>query len=634
MLDTGNWIQGKDVVYFLRKQMWLMLLVFAAVSGSTFFYALGLPDMYVAGTKIAITPQFLQQVLPRQMVSYESFYLTNLTFETELQIMRSEPLSRRVAWVLADGEQRGNEEYLERETAAVKGALRVRRIESTRLVEIQARSPEPKRAAAIANTAAEQYIYLTAENRLEAYRKSQTWLQEQIADLEIKVQLSEQALIDYIKKENLVIAEGTPIPGNAAAESEAASDMLSVLRTQLVEAELEYNRLSRRYKEKHPTMVALDQEISLIKSKIEEERSRTRGARVQAREEAIEFKEKAIRYNLLKRAAETNKQLYDSMIARLRETDVTAEVSQPDIQVIEQAKVPGAPVYPDRQRINLIGGVSGLFLALLLALGVEWLDPRIRSIEEFQHLFDLPVLGTIPRMKDTDLGEISPSRISIELPKSVAGESFRTLRTNVKFSHARNSGNMLLVTSPVPKEGKTTVSSNLASTIALSGQKVVLVDGDLRNPGVSNAFNLHNGPGLAHLLSGEITHYREALHDTSVENLSLIPAGLIPPNPSELLDSQVLMEILGALSKDFDQVVIDSAPVLAVADTSIIASVARNVLLVLGMDAMNRTLIQRAMRQLEGAGAHLYGAVLNRLPAEGQGYYYYAYSGAYSADAK
>ncbi|MCB0220057.1 MAG: polysaccharide biosynthesis tyrosine autokinase, partial [Chrysiogenetes bacterium] len=290
--------------------------------------------------------------------------------------------------------------------------------------------------------------------------------------------------------------------------------------------------------------------------------------------------------------------------------------------------------FPNRRRIVMVGLISGLFLALLVGLLIEWLDPRIRSVEEFQHLFELPVLGTIPKMKEGDLGDVIPSRIASDLPKSVAGESFRTLRTNVKFSHARNSGNTLLVTSSVPQEGKTTISSNLAATIALSGRRVVLVDADLRNPGISHAFELNHGPGLAHLLSGEITDYREALRETSVENLYVLPAGLIPPNPSELLDSVVLKEILDALSKDFDQVVIDSAPVLAVADTSIIASVARNVLLVFGMEKMNRTLIQRTIRQLEAAGAHLYGATLNRLTPEGQGYYYYAYTGAYSADAK
>lgn len=616
-------MHAKDILYFLRKQGWIIGLVFVLVTGTAVFYTLGQQDIYQAETKISITPQFTQNVLPRQMVSYESYYLTNLTFDTEIQVLRSRPLAERIARALAASEHRQDEKFISQQTQKILRSLQIFRIENTRLIRLVATSNNPEEAARIANAAAEQYIYLTAESRLESYRKTHTWLQEQIADLEAKVELSEQALIDYIKETDLTLTEAG-IPASSAPASGDSEDVLSALRAQLVSAEIERSRLQERYKPKHPKMIAIERELEIIRRKISEERQLRSGAIKEARETAISDKEKAIRYELLKRTAETNKQLYDALIEKLKETDVTSDLTQPDIQIIEAAEVPKWPIGPNRTRIAMVGATSGLFLGLLLAMLIEWLNPRIRSLEEFQRHFSVPVLATVPRM-DAGGGQSQASLVAWKDPQTIASEAFRTLRTNVKFSHARDDSNTLLITSCLPQEGKTTVASNLAATVALSGRRVVLVDADLRNPSVHKHFQLGEAAGLAHLLAGELRSYKDALSATPIPNLSIIPAGLIPPNPSELLDSGLVHEITETLSRDFDQVIFDSPPVLAVTDTSLLASALRNVLLVLDMNHLNRLLIQRSLDQLSAAKARIYGAALNFVEPDLQHYYYPSY---------
>lgn len=617
-------LSTKDLLFFLRKQGWLIALVFVLVAGSAIFYALGQPNTYVARAKVAISPKLHQQVLPRQLAGWESYYLTNLTFETEIEIMRSRPLALRVARAIAPEDRAGDEEWLMNRARGIQGSLRVSRVENTRLITIEARSTDPEEAARLANSASEQYLYLTTENRLEAYRRSHAWLREQIADLEAKVQRSEEELIQYLREAELSPdTQGAIMAQAGTKEVDEANLMLAGLRSQLVDAEIERSRLRERYLEKHPKMIAINKEIEIIRGKLAEQADAERHARLEARERSIRQREKAIRYDILRRAVESNKELYDALITKLKETDLSADLTQPDIQIIEQAEVPSAPVAPDRTRIAAVGVIGGLFLGLFSGVLAEWFNPRIRSIEEFQAHFDLPVLASVPEVDDD--GKRGPSRISLERPQAAASEAFRTLRTNVKFSHAYSEQRSLLVTSCLMREGKTTVAANLATTIAASGRRVLLLDTDLRNPGLHRALGIELGVGLAHYLAGEAQTADEVIRSTPVENLSVITAGLIPPNPAELLDTERLPNLIRELEGKFDQVVIDSPPLLAVADTSLVAAAAPNVILVLDVHQLNRTFTHRALKQLESVSAHVHGVALNKIDPDVQNYYYPGY---------
>jgi len=637
MLPFPAQLSGKDLVFFLRKQAWLVGLVFALVLGTAVFYSLGLPSVYLAQAKIAIDPLAAKQALPQQFASYETYFLTNLNFETEIEILRSRPLAERVARALAAGEQRSNEEAMHLEARRVQGAVSVRRVENTRLIAIQVRDSDPRRAADTANMMAEQYKALSSDMRLESYRKSHAWLQEQIADLEGQVQSAEQELIDYVKTAGLApsLSEAGPERAFSQAGPPVQTDVLQALQSQLVASQIERSRLAERYKPLHPKMTAINREIEIIEQKIGEDKSRRTEEARTARSQAISEKEKTIRYDILRRSADKNKQIYDALIAKLKESNLTADLSEPNIWTVEKAEPPASPVSPNRPRIAAVAAAAGLFLGLLLALGIEWVNPRIRSIEEFQSLFTVPVLASIPHVGPAG-GADAPGAglLSLREPQSVASEAFRTLRTNVKFSHAREDSNTLVVTSCMPREGKTTVSVNLAITLATAGRKVVLVDADLRNPGVHRELGMALGPGLAHLLAGEADSPAEVLRAGPVEGLSVIPAGLIPPNPSELLDSAALQKLMKELSEKFDQVIFDSPPVLPVSDASLLAAAARNVLLVFDMRNLNRTYIHRVLEQLRSAGGRIYGAALNQVEPDVQAYYYPGYPAAAAASNK
>ncbi len=637
MLPFAPQFSGKDLVFFLRKQGWLIGLVFVLVLGTAVFYSLGLPSVYLAQAKIAIDPLAAKQALPQQFASYETYFLTNLNFETEIEILRSRPLAERVARAMAPPDRRSDEEAMHREAQRIQGIIQVRRVENTRLIAIQVRDANAERAALTANAVAEQYKALSSDMRLESYRKSHAWLQEQIADLENQVQNSEQELIDYVKTAGLAPSPSEAGPERAFSQTGVAAqtDVIQTLQSQLVGAQIERSRLAERYKPMHPKMTAIEREIEIIEQKIGEEKSRRTLEAREARSQAISDKEKTIRYDILRRNADKNKQIYDALIAKLKETNLTADLSEPNIWTVEKAEPPASPVSPNRPRVAAVAALAGLFLGILLALGIEWVNPRIRSIEEFQSLFTVPVLASIPRVAGgAGPGEASPALLSLREPQSAASEAFRTLRTNVKFSRAREASNTLLVTSCMPREGKTTVSSNLALTLATAGRKVVLVDADLRNPGVHREMGLALGPGLAHLLAGEAASPADVLRAGPVAGLSIIPAGLIPPNPSELLDSAALQKLIEELSANFDQVIFDSPPVLPVSDASLLAAAARNVLLVFDMRNLNRTYIHRALDQLRSAGGHIYGAALNHVEPDVQAYYYPGYAATAAAPNK
>ena len=343
------------------------------------------------------------------------------------------------------------------------------------------------------------------------------------------------------------------------------------------------------------------------------------GALEGGKSEALSLNRKGIEFSVLQRDAESNRQVYEALLQRTKETGISGELKASNIRVVDPAEVPGAPFLPRRQQDLTTAAFSGFVLALGLVFLFEYLDNRIKSPQELRAQLNVPFLGMVPSIDVKSSGTLLHDGV----PPNFA-EAIRGVRTNVLFSSADEGVRLIVVTSAGPGEGKSMFSSNLSVSLAQAGQRVLHVDADMRRPRVHAIFDTAQEPGLSNLLVGDCRP-SAAIRKTSVANLCVLPAGMIPPNPAELLGSKRCEEFFATLGQNFDWVILDSPPVLAVADASILANTATGVVFVVGADQTSRQAARAALEQLEGVQAHVIGAVLNRVDLEKNPYYYSAY---------
>jgi capsular exopolysaccharide synthesis family protein len=336
--------------------------------------------------------------------------------------------------------------------------------------------------------------------------------------------------------------------------------------------------------------------------------------------DALALNRKGIDYGTLQRDAASNRQIFDSLMLRTKETGISSELKTSNIRVIDVAETPRRPTSPNRPLNLLLALVGGTALALGLTFFFEYLDDRIKSPDEVKVHLGLPFIGMVPALFDKNLPD---PLMSNPVPATFA-EAFRAIRSNVLFSSAEEGPKVMVVTSSAPGEGKTLVATNLAVALAQANQRVLIVDADMRKPRVHGIFQHAQEPGLSNVLVGN-AKASEAVRNTKVPGLWAMPSGVIPPNPSELLGSKRFKEFVAALGQHFEWVIIDSPPVMAVTDSSIVAHVATGVVFVIGSDMTSRQTAQRSLDQLEKANAKVVGAILNRVDLKHHGYYYSQY---------
>ncbi len=340
----------------------------------------------------------------------------------------------------------------------------------------------------------------------------------------------------------------------------------------------------------------------------------------QQKGEALAMNRKAIEYSVLARDVESSTQLYNNLLLRAKETGVTGELKTSSIRVVDAAERPRNPVSPQRRTDLLLALIGGTLFGCGLAFFLEYADSRLKSPQEVEAYLGLGHLGMLPVLPGN--GEQYPL-LSNGVPANFA-EAFRTLRTNVLFSTAKGGTRYLVVTSTGPREGKSMVSSNLAIALAQTGQRTLLIDADMRRPKVHDLFAFSQEPGLSNVIVGD-TEPGEAIRQSPVPGLSVLVAGRIPPNPTELLGSPRFRELSASLGPLFDWVVIDTPPVMAVADATLVSHDATGVIFVVGAEMTSRHAARRALDQLRRANAPFLGAVLNKVDLVRDAYYYAHY---------
>jgi succinoglycan biosynthesis transport protein ExoP len=349
------------------------------------------------------------------------------------------------------------------------------------------------------------------------------------------------------------------------------------------------------------------------------ERSLT-SALEQQKSDALALNRKGIEYGVLARDAASNRQIFESLLQRTKETGISGELKTSNIRVIDAAEMPRSRKSPNTLMNLLLGLFGGATSAVGLAFFFEYFDNRIKNPDEVKQHLGLPFIGMVPALFGK--GFENPL-ISNGVPANFS-ESFRSVRTNLLFSSAEEGSRSVVITSTGPGEGKTAVATNVAVALAQAGQRVLIMDADMRKPRVHDVFNRAQEPGLSNVLAGKATS-TEAVHTTAVPGLWVMPAGLLPPNPAELLGSNRFRDFMTALSQHFDWIIIDTPPVMAVTDSSVVAHLATGVLFVVGSEMTSRYAAQRALEQLEQARAKLIGVVLNKVDLQHNSYYYSQY---------
>lgn len=556
--------------------------------------------------------------------------------------------------------------------AFLKG-LTVLPVRNSRLVDVSYRSPNAELSARIANALAKQYIDQNLEFRFLATKEATEFLNERTAEQRKALEESEQALQQYREKTGAMALEDRQnIVVQRLADLNAA---VTRARTERIEKESVYNQirtiqddraaidtfpailnnvfiqqlkgqqsdlqrqqaqLAEKLGARHPEMVKVQTAIESTESRINAEVQKVvqalrndyqaalanerslQASLDQQRAEAQDLNRAAIQYGVLERDATSNQSMFTGLLERSRETGISGELKTSNIRIVDPAETPRRPSSPNKLINMAVAVLGGAFLAIGLAFFFEYLDSRIKQPDEIKAHLGLPFLGMIPSFDPKET--TGPPLLDKDMPHEFA-EAFRGIRTNVLFSSADAGSKSIVVTSTGPGEGKSVVSANLAMSVALTGARVLLIDADMRRPKTHELFGVNLEPGLSNVMVGN-AKASEAVKRTRTPNLWLLSAGKHPPNPAELLGSKRFKEFMATLGEHFDWVIIDSPPVMAVTDASIIAHKATGVVFVVGAEMTNKGAAKAALDQLDAAKAKYVGGILNRVDVHRNPYYY------------
>ena len=422
---------------------------------------------------------------------------------------------------------------------------------------------------------------------------------------------------------------------------------VQIYKEQRAKIEAEYLANLATYKPEFPKMLQLKAQIKeidqLIKTETASVVASIKGrfdaakkqedqlrARLQAtRKEVLITQDKNVNMNLLRREVDTNRQLYDGLLQRIKEVGVTSGVTANNISVVDDATTPLFPVSPNFLLNAGIGLLAGLLLGMGFVVLREQLDDSVHDAVTIETKLGLALLGIIPLVKKKGQRPIL-ALLAVEDPRSMFSEAYRSMRTALQFSTAEGAPRRMMVTSSVKGEGKSTTALALSINFAQLGERVLLIDADLRNPSLHKAVSRSNENGLSTYLSGD-TRMVELIQTVDIPNLAVMTAGRHPPNPVDLLMGPRLMELFErAEALGFERIVIDAPPILGIADSIVLGNQVQNILFVVKSGETRLSSIRDALRRLRLSGLVPLGVALTRVGSTSSyGYYYNYYGGSY-----
>ena len=686
VIDLHAW------VYLLREKWWLLALCVLGMLALAGVYLFLQTPVYTAQTIVQVTED-AANVINIKDVNQDNFK-SDIALKSVEGAMNSSSLLLRVAKInnLEQEESAfqpapGDPPKTDEELAGImQRRLDVKLKRGTRLIEIGFDSTDPKRAAKVARTLVEEYTKMYFEQNAKAAAMANDFLRKQAADLKERLAKSEQALqeyrekfgtvsledkqnvtADYLKQLNLKLEEArsnrikieSDLPALRKSQTLPPEELLAMQSVsglpdvqdalRLITAkESEFSQIKKRYLELHPKYIQTQSELSGLRQTLARAARKAASIALNSYQGARETEEKlklalqeqqkngveltriAIPYDELRRQTESDRLLYESVLARAKETKLSEGLEKSNIRIVQDPLVPRLPSKPKKARILAFAFAAGIMSALALIILQQAFDTSLRSLDQAESELDLPSLAAVPEVEANKRRKTEGSPLMlIEEPSSRQAEAFRCLRTALSLL-PEGAPKVTLFTSAIPGEGKSFCSANYATAVAQQQLRTLIIDADLRKPGLGLIFPTAYGVnGLSDVLSGKAV-FDEACHSTKVDNLTFMPAGNRNASPLELLADERFANVLREAREKFDRIILDTAPINAVSDTLLIVKHADATAFVIRARKTPARTLRRALQLLEGADEIPAGFILNRLPSRLADYYYYD-AGNYSS---
>jgi succinoglycan biosynthesis transport protein ExoP len=712
-----------DYLIILKKHQWLVLSFLLTVVTVVTIATFKMKPVYIAAARVEVDREAQSIQPFQDSNSYDDYVDSENYIETQTKILQSETLALQTIKSLDLGRypefgghpgnfivpHAGVTAQRPAILSAFLGALSVTRIKESRLIEVRFEGEDSQLAAQIVNGHLQNYIEANFRSRYDATTQASNWLSGELEELRIKVEKSEAAKIAYERenqiwtideKQNITTqklsdlnkaltdAQTGLVQKQALYEIAQAGDVdqipdvrnnayLSSLLTRQTDLNQQYSdavaqfgpnypKVQRLERDKKEVDDALRRAENNIRASIESDYKEGRqqvellnAALDKQKSEANDMAEKSVQYHILEHDAESNKQLYDGLLQKLKEAGITAGLRSSNIRIVDPALIPTRPARPDKTKNILLAILVGLVGGVGLAFLREYLDNTVKSPDDVERLAGLPSLAVVPSLpnlmgisnsrklltngesEDDEQNESRVDIISFNKPKSQVSEAFRALRTSLLLSQADHPPQVILVTSALPREGKTTSALNLAVTLAQLGDRTLVVDSDLRKPGIRRALGLTTGRdfGLSSYLAGVSSLDDVIIQHPQIENLAALTTGPIPPSPADLLSSHRMRDAITYLRQKYKFIVIDSPPIMAATDAVILSAVTDGVLLVVRSGETPKEAFTRTRDLLNAVKCRLLGVVLNAVDSSAPDYYYsyryypYAYGYGYGEDS-
>lgn len=555
-------------------------------------------------------------------------------------------------------------------------------VRGSSLVDITYTSGSPTISAQIANAWTQQFVAQSIDRRFSSTADARQFLEGRLADLRVKLETSERDLVNYAAQKGIValgrtqdadgrtIVDRTLVSSNLealnaalatatadriAAQSRASqrngganadalnNSTINDLRQKRAEIAAEYAKLMVRFEPEYPTAKELAQQLRTMDASIAREEARVQNSRSSdyqaalSRENALRQRvdqlqsglsrqqQDSIQYNIYQREADTNRQLYDGLLQRYKELGV-AGVGANNIALVDEARVPVSPSSPSFL-INLALALAvGAGLAAIATFALNQIDEGLRDPNQVVRALNIPLLGSVPTSESDD------TLTELQDAKSPLSEAYLSIRSNLAFSTDHGIPRALMVTSTRAAEGKSTTSFALATVLGRTGKRVLLIDADMRSPSMHGFAGLRNVAGLSNYLAGA-DDWRQTLLETSIRGVTLMPAGPTPPSAAELLSSDRITALINQAGEQFDHIVIDSPPILGLADAPLLTRAVEGIVFVIEADSVPIRGIKTSLLRLQAVRAHVFGAVVTKLHAGLSNYGYgYGYDYGYGSE--
>src|SRR5258706_7153506 len=715
-----------EYVRVLMKRKWTVLACLFTIFSVVAIASLKMTPVYEASGSIAINKPDSGLVNFNNSPTFNVDYFDPTELDTEVKILQSDLLALQVVKELAldrRPEVGGKmpavpsaldlaPDPLQADTARTSGLLssfrrnmKVTLSPNTHIVEVHSSSPDKDLAATVVNTLMSTYTENNFKSRFDSTMQASDWLSEQLVDLQMKVETSQEKLVRYQRehgilgideKQNITtqkldelnkaltaaesermdkesiyrlvqsgdadtIASAATLLEAAGTGANSASGLLEALRTKEADVKIQAAELSTQFGPSYPKVAQLNNQLKEIDAQILLETRKVAGkirgqymaalqretmlhdALEKQKQEANKLNESAIQYSILKRDLESYRQLYEGLMEKMKQAGVSAGLKSNNFRIVDVARVPTGPIEPNIPRNLAFAFMLGLTSGVGLAFMLEGLDNTVRTTEQAQMISGLSPLGMIPLGSRTGREGanskrlvIATSKEAVELvtqvrPQSQMAESYRALRTSLLLSNLGAPPKVIMITSALPQEGKTTTSINCAVVLAQKGIRVLLIDADLRRPSIHKTLGMGPRSGLSNVLTGSATLQQTITRSPVLPNLFVLPAGTPPPNPAELLASTNMRDVLEELRGQYDHIVVDTPPTLSVTDAVVLSPRADAIVLVIRSGQTTKQALRRSRDVLLQVNAKVSGVLLNAVDLSSPDYYYYyEYKSKYS----